>query len=156
MSKRLIAVTGATGIQGGSVVRFLAKDRNYAIRAITRNPNCPPLLKVQANTLADNAKSLTKDYPDVEIVKASLDDPSSLVSALTGAYGVFGVTNYWEHGGDVETQQGINLVNAAKQTGVKHFVWSTLDNGDPSVPHWVSKWRVDGTYVTRTGSRELM
>jgi len=131
MAKPIIAVTGATGFQGGSVVRFLMNDGKYAIRAITRDPN------------SEKAKALSTKYPGIEIVKASLDDPSSLRSALKGAYGVFGVTNYWEHGDDAETKQGVNLVDAAKEAGVKHFVWSTLDNGDPSVPHWVSKWRVD-------------
>ena len=84
-------------------------------------------------------------YPDVEVVKASLDDPASLTAALKGAYGVFGVTNYWEYGGEAEIRQGKALVDAAKAAGVKHFVWSTLDKIDPQVPHWIMKAAVDGT-----------
>ena len=67
--------------------------------------------------------------------------------ALKGVYGVFGVTNFWEHGDDGETRQGMNLVDAAKENGVQHFVWSTLDNGDPAVPHFISKWKVDGSNI---------
>jgi uncharacterized protein YbjT (DUF2867 family) len=88
---------------------------------------------------------LKSKYPEVEVVKASLDDPASLTAPLKGAYGVFGVTDFWEHGGDTETRQGKALVDAAKAAGVKHFVWSTLDNGDPQVPHWITKAAVDGT-----------
>ena len=80
----------------------------------------------------------------MEVVKASLDDPESLRSALKGVYGVFGVTNFWEHGGEAEIRQGKALVDAAKVNGVKHFVWSTLDKGDPEITHWVTKWEVDG------------
>jgi uncharacterized protein YbjT (DUF2867 family) len=88
---------------------------------------------------------LKSKYPEVEVVKASLDDPASLTAPLQGAYGVFGVTNYWEHSGEGEMRQGKALVDAAKAAGVKHFVWSTLDKEEPQVPHWITKAAVDGT-----------
>jgi len=130
-SKKVIAVTGATGMQGGSVARFLAEDGTFAVRAITRDPK------------SAKAEQLKSQYPSIELVQASLDDPSSLEKALEGAYGVFGLTNFWEHGQEGEIRQGKNLVDAAKAVGIKHFVYSTLDNGDPAVPHWISKWEVD-------------
>lgn len=106
------------------------------------------LLPIVLN-VAKKAQALKEQYPEIEIVKASLDDPESLREALKGVYGVFGVTNYWEHGADGETRQGCNLVDAAKENGVKHFVWSTLDGIEPQVPHWVSKWKVDGLLHSR-------
>ena len=78
-----------------------------------------------------------------------MDDPESLLAAMKGCYGVFAVTNFWEHGGDGEVKQGKNLVDAAKKAGCEHFLWSTLDNGDPQVPHFVTKWQVDGMYTQR-------
>lgn len=96
---------------------------------------------------AAKAKQLKEKYPEIDVVKASLDDPASLASALKGAYGVFGVTNFWEHGDEGETRQGKALIDAAKASGVKHFVWSTLDNGDPEVPISClnGEWTVDRT-----------
>lgn len=138
--KPIIVVVGATGAQGGSVLRFLAKDGKYHIRGITRDPN------------SAKAQKLKSEYPEVELVKASLDDETSLRTALEGAYGVFGVTNFWEPGTgyDGEVRQGKALVDAAKSAGVKHFIWSTLDNGNPQVPHFMSKWEVD-EYLKASG-----
>jgi uncharacterized protein YbjT (DUF2867 family) len=98
---------------------------------------------------AAKAKQLKEKYPSIEVVKGDLNSKESLNRVLKGAYGVFGVTNFWEafHG---ETDQGKQLVDAAKEEGVKHFIWSTLDNGEPKVPHFVSKWYVDGTNLCRT------
>ena len=99
------------------------------------------------NVTASKAQQLKSKYPDIELVKASLDDPSSLEEALKGAYGVFGLTNYWEHGGEGEVRQGKALVDAAKATGVKHFIYATLESGDPLVPHWHSKSEVNGFII---------
>src|SRR5271169_2117412 len=101
-------------------------------------------IDIHTNNSAPKAQQLKSKYPEIELYKASLDDPSSLEQALKGAYGVFGLTNFWEAGGEGETRQGKALVDAAKANGVKHFIYSTLDNGDPQVPHFVSKWEVDG------------
>jgi uncharacterized protein YbjT (DUF2867 family) len=81
--------------------------------------------------------------PGVDVVEANLDDPKSVLTALQEAYGVFGVTNFWEHGYDAEVRHGKNLVDAAKTAGVKHFVWSTFA-GHSDVPHFESKLEVDG------------
>lgn len=102
-----------------------------------------------SNISASKAKALKSRLPEIELVQASLDDPASLEKALQGVYGVFGLTNFWEHGAEGEIRQGKALVYAAKATGVQHFIYSTLDNGDPKVPHWVSKWEVDGTVLTK-------
>ena len=102
-----------------------------------------------SNIPVSKTKALKSKFPEIEIVQASLDDPASLEKALQGVYGVFGLTNFWEHGAEGETRQGKALVDAAKATGVQHFIYSTLDNVDPQVPHWVSKWEVDGTVRTK-------
>jgi NmrA-like family len=96
---------------------------------------------------ASKAKALKDQYPEIELVQANLDDPASLDHAMTGAYGVYGVTNFWEHFYDGEIRQGKALVDAAKKSGIKHFVWSTLDHDEEIlVPHFESKWHVDGVF----------
>ncbi|ORX74478.1 NAD(P)-binding protein [Linderina pennispora] len=128
MSK-LVVITGATGLQGGSVLKSLHEAGGYKLRAITRN------------TLSEKAKSLQSKYPDVEWVSAELDDYASLVKAFQGADIVFGVTSMYipkdkdeikgGHSG-TEYKQGKNMVDAAieakvgsypvaKYTGVLHF-----------------------------------
>ncbi|TDL23042.1 NAD(P)-binding protein [Rickenella mellea] len=139
--KPIIVVTGATGSQGGSVVKFLVQDGSFHVRAITRN------------TSSAKAKELATK--GVEVVQADLNNPDTVVAAFKGAYGVFGVTNYFEPGegdpGDREFQHGKVLVDAAKATGVKLFVWSTLDHtGEYKVDHFDSKARVDD-YLKASG-----
>jgi uncharacterized protein YbjT (DUF2867 family) len=85
-----------------------------------------------------------KQVPGIELVSANLNDPISVVTAMKGAYGVYGVTDFWEHGYDTEVRHGKTLVDAAKAVGVKHFIWSTLDHSDLRVPHFESKAEVDG------------
>jgi len=127
---RTIAVIGATGAQGGGVVEALKRQGLFKVRAITRNPE-------SAKGLAD------------EVVAADLTRPESLVSAFDGAYGVFAVTNA-ASGPDVdEVAQGVAVVEAAKEAGVEHFIWSTLPDvaaisGDAlAVPHFTDKAKVD-------------
>ena len=124
------------------------------MRAITRNPKGSSFQFSQHRShLASKAQSLKIQFPEIELVKASLDDPPSLVNALNGAYGVFGVTDFWEHGSDAETRQGKALVDAAKANKVQHFIWSTLDKTeDPLVPHFHSKWLIDGNIPFQTPS----
>ena len=127
--KQLIAVIGATGQQGGSVVRALQAQGQFNVRALTRNPD-------KHHGLAD------------EVVEADLDRPESLKAAFAGAYGVFLVTNFWEQGTD-ELKQATAAVRAAKEAGVKHFIWSTLPDveaisgGKLHVPHFTGKAKVD-------------
>jgi uncharacterized protein YbjT (DUF2867 family) len=128
-SKKIIAVIGATGNQGGSVVRALQESRQFHVRALTRNPS-------KHRELGD------------EVVEADLSRPETLGTAFEGAYGVFAVTNFWETGTD-EWAQGVAAVDAAKAAGVDHFIWSTLPNverissGAFDVPHFTVKARVD-------------
>jgi uncharacterized protein YbjT (DUF2867 family) len=113
---KIITVIGATGAQGGGVVRTLSGRSGYEIRAITRD------------TSSYKAKSLAA-MPGVTVVAADLDDVSSLEKAFEGAYGVFAVTNFWEHFSPAkELAQAENIAMAAKNTDVKHVVWSTLEH----------------------------
>jgi len=128
-NKKLIAVVGATGQQGGAVVRALQANEQFKVRALTRDP-------AKHRELAD------------EVIQADLNRPETLTSAFDGAYGVFLVTNFWE-GGAGEVEQATAAVRAAKDAGVKHFVWSTLPDveaisrGKFHVPHFTAKAKVD-------------
>jgi uncharacterized protein YbjT (DUF2867 family) len=129
MNQKLIAVIGATGHQGGSIVRALQAQGQFKVRALTRHPD-------RHRELAD------------EVVAADLDRPETLKAAFAGAHGVFLVTNFWESGTD-ELKQATAAVRAAKQAGVKHFIWSTLPDvetisgGKLHVPHFTGKAKVD-------------
>src|SRR4029077_17273799 len=103
---QLIAVIGATGQQGGAVVRALQAQGQFKVRALTRHPG-------KHRELAD------------EVVEADLDRPETQSAAFAGAYGVFLAPNFWEPGTD-ELKQATAAVRAAKAAGVRHFVWSTL------------------------------
>src|SRR6266851_7370162 len=128
-SKKLIAVIGATGQQGGAVVRALQARGQFKVRALTRHPD-------KHRGLAD------------EVVAADLDRPETLKAAFEGAHGVFLVTNFAEPGTD-ELKQATAAVRAAKRAGVKHFVWSTLPDveaisgGKLHVPHFTGKAKID-------------
>jgi uncharacterized protein YbjT (DUF2867 family) len=129
-SKRLIAVVGATGHQGASVARALQASGQFRVRALTRDPAKHP-------------------KPADEVIAADLNRPETLKAAFAGADGVFLVTNAWEAGRD-EFKQALGAVNAAKDAGVQHLIWSTLPNveaisgGKISVPHFTDKAKVDG------------
>src|SRR5450432_1222617 len=127
--QKIIAVIGATGQQGGAVVRALQASGQFKVRALTRDP-------VKHPKLAD------------EVVAADLNRPETLKAGFAGAYGVFLVTNAWE-AGDGESIQALAAVNAAKDAGVRHFIWSTLPNvetisgGTIDVPHFTDKAQVE-------------
>jgi uncharacterized protein YbjT (DUF2867 family) len=128
-NESLIAVAGATGQQGGAVVRALQASSQFKVRALTRNPG-------KHRELAE------------EVVEADFDRPESLKAAMEGAHGVFLVTNFWE-GGTNELKQATAAVRAAKDARVKHFVWSTLPDveaisgGKFHVPHFTGKAKID-------------
>jgi hypothetical protein len=114
---KVIAVLGATGGQGGGLCRAILADPGggFSCRAITRDPG------------KDKAKELAA--AGAEVVAADLDDVESLKKAFAGAHGVYGVTNFWEHfSAEKEKQQAKNIAEAAKAAGVKHVVWSTLED----------------------------
>ena len=128
-NKKLIAVIGATGQQGGGVVSALQASGEFKVRALSRNPG-------KHRELAD------------EVVEADLNRPETLKVAFEGAHGVFLVTNNWEPGTD-ELKQATAAVSAARDAGVKHFIWSTLPDveaisgGKFDVPHFTGKAKVD-------------
>jgi uncharacterized protein YbjT (DUF2867 family) len=127
--QKLVAVVGSTGQQGGAVVRALQASGQFKIRALTRDP-------AKHSKLAG------------EVVAADLNRPDTLKAAFTGAHGVFLVTNAWEAGRD-ESRQARAAVNAAKDAGVRHFIWSTLPDvetisgGTIGVPHFTDKANVE-------------
>lgn len=115
--RKIIAVLGATGAQGGGLCQAILADSpgGFACRAITRDPG-----KDKAQALAGQG---------AQVVQADLDDTESLKKAFAGAHGVFVVTNFWEHfSGEKEKQQARNAADAARAAGVKHVVWSTLED----------------------------
>ena len=133
-NKKLVAVIGATGRQGGGVVRALQAREGFKVRALTRNP--------------DKHRELAE-----EVVEADLDQPETLNAAFEGAHGVFLVTNFDARARREERtnelKQATAAVRAAKDSGVKHFIWSTLPDveaisgGKFNAPHFTGKARVD-------------
>jgi uncharacterized protein YbjT (DUF2867 family) len=136
--KKIIAVVGSTGAQGGSLVEAILSDPNggFAARAITRDPT-----KGKARAIAAKGG---------EVVQADLDDVESLKKAFAGAYGVYAVTNFWEHfSGEKEKAQAKNVADAARAAGVSHVIWSTLEDtrklmnaDDKRMPMLQEKYRV--------------
>ena len=148
---KIIAVLGATGAQGGSLVRAILADPNggFAARAITRNPG------------SEKARALAA--AGAEVVAADADQPETLGPAFAGAYGAFCVTNYWEHfSPERELTQAGNMARAAKAAGLQHVIWSTLEDtrkwvpldddrmptlmGRYKVPHFDAKGEADGIF----------
>jgi uncharacterized protein YbjT (DUF2867 family) len=136
--KKMIAVVGATGAQGGGLVRALMHESHsgFAARALTRHPQ------------SDRGKALTAQ--GVDVVAADLDDVASLTRAFAGCYGAFCLTNFWEHfSPEKELAQAHNMAQAAKAAGVQHVVWSTLEDtrrwvplSDPRMPTLMGKYKV--------------
>lgn len=121
--KKIIAVVGATGAQGGGLVRAILADKSgeFAVRAITRNPK------------SDKAKALAE--LGAEVVAANIDDVESLKQAFAGAYGAFCVTFFWDHlSPEKERNEARNMAQAAKAVSVKHVIWSTLEDTRKWVP----------------------
>jgi uncharacterized protein YbjT (DUF2867 family) len=136
--KKIIAIIGATGAQGGGLARAILSDpkSEFAVRAITRDVN------------SDKAKALTN--LGAELVTADLDNTESLKKAFSGAYGVFAVTNFWEHfSPEKETEQARNIADAALASGVRHTIWSSLEDtrnwiplSDDRMPTLMGKYKV--------------
>ena len=150
--KKLIAVVGATGAQGGGVVRAVLTDQSgqFAARAITRKPDSP-----KARMLA---------AAGAEVVAGDADDPASLERAFAGAHGAFLVTNFWEHlSPERELAQATTMARATRAAGVTHAVWSTLEDtrlafplddprlktlhGQYKVPHFDAKGEADAIFA---------
>ncbi len=161
MASRIIAVFGATGAQGGGLIRAIAANPSsgFVARAITRHPD------------SDKAKALAS--MGVEVVAADADQPETLAPALAGAYGAFCVTNFWEHfSAPREEAQAAAMARATKAADVQHVVWSTLedtrrwiplsDSRLPTlaerykVPHFDGKGAVDHIFATEAAPTTYM
>jgi uncharacterized protein YbjT (DUF2867 family) len=122
-NKKIIAIMGATGMQGGGLARAILRDQKsqFAVRAITRDIN------------SDKARELAK--LGAELATADIDDAESLKRAFSGAYGAYCVTFYWAHmSPEKELAEAKNLAEAAKAAGLRHVIWSTLDDTRRYIP----------------------
>jgi uncharacterized protein YbjT (DUF2867 family) len=125
-----VLVTGATGKQGGHLVRVLLA-RGHSVRALTRKPESPA-----AAALAERG---------VTIVKGDFDDEEGLERAARGVDTVFAMSTPYESGAKTETREGINILRAAQAVGVTHFVYSSVAGADRAsgIPHFDSKFEVE-------------
>ncbi len=154
--KKIIAVVGATGAQGGGLVRAILADRDgpFVVRAVTRKP--------------DSEKARALAALGAEVVAGDADDAASLEPAFAGAFGVFCVTNFWEHfSAEREYTQAAALARATRKAGAQHVVWSTLEDtrrtvplsdsrlptlqGKYKVPHFDAKGEVDRVFAEEGG-----
>jgi len=136
-TKKIIAVIGSTGAQGGGLARAILADKSgeFTLRAITRKAE------------SEKAKALAK--AGAEVVTADMNDATSIRHAFEGAHGAYCVTNYWEHfSGDTELRHAKIMAHALKQSGVKHAIWSTLEDvrkfyplSDTRMPTIDGKWK---------------
>jgi uncharacterized protein YbjT (DUF2867 family) len=159
--KKVIAVVGATGAQGGGLARAILADHDgpFAVRGLTRNAG------------SDAARELAAQ--GVEVVQADLDDESSVRKAFDGAYGAFVMTNFWDQrspeqqrtrtAAETELAQAQAAARAAKDAGLKHVIWSTLEDTRPhfatsgselpgtdgkyTVPHFDAKAEANATFT---------
>lgn len=122
-NKKIITVFGATGAQGGGLVRAILADSNseFVVRAVTRNSN------------SEKAKILAS--LGAEVIEADIDDTESIQKAIKGAYGAYFVTFFWEHfSAEKEFQEVMNFIEAAKTSNLQHIIWSTLEDTRNWVP----------------------
>jgi len=136
--QKVIAVLGATGAQGGGLVRAIMEDADgeFTARALTRNPD------------SDKARALSA--LGAEVVAADVDDPESLRAAFDGAYGAYCVTFFWEHmSPQRELEQARAMAGAAREAGLMHVIWSTLEDtrqwiplGDDRMPTLMENYKV--------------
>jgi uncharacterized protein YbjT (DUF2867 family) len=137
-SKKILAVIGATGAQGGGLVRAILNDPQggFAARAITRDVNSPAARALAA--------------AGAEVVAADVDDEASLQRAFAGAHGAFCVTFFWAHFSvEKEQAEAAAMARAAKHAGLQHVIWSTLEDtrlrvplSDPRMPTLHGKYKV--------------
>lgn len=138
MNKKIITVLGATGAQGGGLVRAIMNDPSggFIARAVTRDPK------------SDKAKALAA--LGAEVVAANVDDEASLHVAMAGAYGAYCVTFFWDHfSAEKEIAEAAAMARAARSAGLKHVIWSTLEDSrkwiplsDPRMPTLHGKYKV--------------
>ncbi len=136
--KKIIVVFGATGAQGGGLAHAILNDKNseFSVRAVTRDTN------------SDKAKALAE--LGAEVVAGDIEDADSMKRALAGAYGAYFVTFFWAHfSAERETQEAKTFAGLAKDAGLKHVIWSTLEDvrefvplSDDSMPTLQGKYKV--------------
>jgi len=126
ISGNSILVTGATGRQGGAVIRHLLKN-NFEVKALSRTPD-----SIAAQILVSKG---------VTVVKADMSDPSSLLNAMKGCDRVFSVQNFFEYGAEKEIEYGKNMADTAKKSNISHFIYNSVCNADSKtgVPHFETK-----------------
>src|SRR5438477_537963 len=129
-TNKTVLVTGATGRQGGAVIRQML-SRGSKLRALTRKPG--------------DVAALELTRQGVDVVAGDLEVPDSLGPAVRGAYGVYSVQDFWAVGEKREVQQGKNLADAARKAGVEHFVYSSVGGAERNsgIDHWESKWEIE-------------
>lgn len=140
-SKKIIAVIGSTGMQGGGLVQAMLKDNDkspFQVRALTRNP--------------DKESAVALREAGADVVAFDMDGRvEEMAKALVGVHGLFVVTNYWEHfDQDRESKQAQAVIEAGEMAGVKHYVWSTLEDTSPffdSLPEAQRPQKINGMYV---------
>jgi uncharacterized protein YbjT (DUF2867 family) len=125
-----VLVTGATGRQGGAVIRHML-PKGWKLRALTRN------------STSHAAQELARQ--GVEVVQGDLEDPSSLERASRGVYGIYSLQDFWTVGAKREVQQGKNLADVAKKAAAQHFVYSSVGGAERNsgITHWESKWEIE-------------
>jgi len=127
---KTVLVTGATGRQGGAVIRHLLSG-GWKLRALTRNP--------------DGAAARALAAKGIEVVRGDLEDLDSLARAIRGVHGVYSVQDFWAVGKRREIRQGKNLAEAAHTARVEHFVYSSVGGVERNsgIAHWESKWEIE-------------
>lgn len=136
-SDKTVLITGATGRQGGAVIRHML-PKGWKLRALTRS-------------LSGYAAQELKRQ-SVKVVQGDLEDTASLARAVQGVYGIYSVQDFWAVGAKREVQQGKNLADVAKKAGVQHLVYSSVGGAERNtgIPHWESKWEVE-KYIRSLG-----
>jgi uncharacterized protein YbjT (DUF2867 family) len=136
-AEETILVSGATGKQGGAVLKYLLRD-GWRVRALTRNPR------------GRTAQELSK--AGVEVVQGDMDNIDSLKAAMKGAHGAYSVQDFWAVGARREVQQGKNMADAARAADIVHFVYSSVGGAERNsgITHWESKREIEN-YIRKLG-----
>jgi len=136
-SDKTVLITGATGRQGGAVIRYML-PKGWRLRALVFK--------------ADNATVEKLTEQGLDVVRGDLEDPASLERAVRGVYGVYSVQDFWSVGTEREVRQGKNIADAAKRAGVEHFVYSSAGGAERNsgIDHFESKWEIEN-YIRKLG-----
>jgi len=133
-----LLVLCATGKQGGAVAKEALKTGKFTVRLLVRDVNSPKAKKLKER--------------GAKVYQGDMLDKRSLLEAMKGVQGVFSVQNYWESGKEKEIEEGINVIEAAKEGGVQHFVYSSVSGADKNtgIPQFESKYKIE-QHLMKTG-----